>query len=422
MIPTDRPLWGDSAPVVRLVLTVGCVFGIASLYTLRTDRAHMLGVNYRVYHVAAESALAGEDFYAVSPAGFADLYTFLYPPALVLPYLPLSVLSWPAGFAVQTALTVAGGLIATGLLVRAIEARGRTLGWIDVGLIAWFLLASIHAMPSLWYGNVNPLLAAGFVGGFSLLNTGGQRREAAAGALFGVVALVKVFPALVGVYLLRVRAWRAVGGAIATGLGGLVLGALAFGHEKTRSFFVDVLVPRGETDLFVGGYPPGETYYVTVQRPLSHLLWTVWPEAPAAALPVLAAAFLAVPLVICYRDVATHRGRLLAITATCVVTVVFFPAYRLYLVLLYFPLVVLLYSVRDRRVLVPLAVGTLLAGVPARPGRLVAAASGLPEPLATLGTAAATLGTTQLWGLALILGTCCFLALVERDGGRPPTA
>lgn len=418
MTPTDRSLWGDSAPIARIVLTIGCLFGLGSLYTLRIDRGHMLGVNYRVYHVAAEAALAGEDFYAVSPSGFTDFYTFLYPPALVLPYLPLSMLSWPAGFALQTALTVVGGLIATGLVVRAIEARGRTLGWVDVGLIAWFLLASIHATPSLWYGNLNLLLAAGFVGGFFLLDAGGERRETAAGALFGLVALVKVFPALVGVYLLRVRAWRAVGGAIATGLGGLLLGAIAFGPGETRRFFLEVLLPRSDTDLFVGGYPPGETYYVTVQRPLSHLLWTVWPEAPTAVLPALAAAVLAVPLAICYRDVTTRRGRLLAVAATCIATVVLFPSYRLYLVLLYFPLVVLLYSVTDRRALALLAAGALLASVAVRPDALVAAASGLPEPLATLGTVAATLGTTQLWGLALILGACCWLALSEAGPDR----
>jgi len=433
-------------------------------FVLASTPDDRLGVNYYVYHYAAEAVLAGEDFYNAPPPGESDFYTFLYPPITTLVWLPSTLLDPFTAYLLHTAITVVACVAATVAIAAYLERFEVTLGWLDLALVVAFFVLGTHSTGTFNFGNVNLLLAAGIVFGFLAFERG---RETVGGALFGLVALVKVFPALVGLYLLRLRSWRAIGAAIATGGGGLVASAIVFGPRSVYRFFFEVLFPRGDTLSFVGGYEPDDTYYVTIQRPLSHLIWegalprlTIHPDSVALAplLPILAALVLGSVVAYCYVDVESDLDRLVAIHATLVATVVFLPALRWYLVLVFFswisllyvygggpaspergiavlagvavaglaysrfgatiwehwPLVVLaglvavglLYAWYEDPVGVLLVLGGLVAAVTNRPSGMVARAGNYPGPLSTVFEPLFAIATLQLYGLLLTLAAC----------------
>lgn len=397
---------------------------------LAVARSHMLAANYAVYRVAAEAALAGEDFYAVAPERFPE-FTYLYPPISVVAFLPFAFVGLRTGFAVHTALEVGVALALAWVLVRWIE-RTRPLARLDRLLIAGFAVASIHSVPSLVYGQVNlrtallvalglwllerstdepddGSLAVAVGSGPSAARVGSlstpARLETLAGVALAGAALLKVFPAAIGIWLVRRRAWRAVAGAIATGFGGLALGAAVFGLGRTRQYFGHVLLERTDEEAFVGGLDPSATY-VTVARPLSALA----PDLDPTVLSALAVVVVLPPLAYVYTDVRTPIDRLVAAHATLLAIFVALPSYPLYYPLTFATLAPALYLVRDpptRRLLVA---GALLANVVVMGPTLGALVSAAPPPLAgpleTVGFAVLRVASPMLLGCLVMLAGC----------------
>ena len=404
----------------RLVLISGVLFGLAYLaYTFATP-GDEVALDFEVYYFAAEAVLAGGPLYGVSPVG-VDYLVYAYPPLTVLAFLPFTLLSPSAAYAVFTVLALAAGLLAARLLLAYLDRHGRSLDRIDRALVYAFAVLSVHARPSNVYGQVNLPRALAFVGGFAWLDRAAGtpedaapdrgRWESRAGVAFGLAAFVKAFPALVGVWLLRRRAWRAVLAATATGLGGLALGALAFGPDTTLAYLGEALLTRANDDAFAGGLDPGAAY-VTVRRPLS-VLFPGW-----GSFALTAAAFAVVAPVVgaCYArlDTGTLVGRLVGAYATVAGMLAFLPAFPVYHVLLYFPVVPLLYVLDGRAYRVFLA-GTLCWNLSVRIddvgtvlGRVGA------DGLATALAPAFSLATPPLVGLGLMF-LACWLAL--GDGG-----
>jgi hypothetical protein len=414
---TGRPLVSRYYPGAWLVLVVALALGLGSYVSKGeiglfrwaigyTDPVNYMGVNYRVYHVAAEHALAGESFYGVSPPDTVDGYRYLYPPVSVVAFYPFTLVDWTTGYTLMTLLSVLGGAVGTALTVQYVEEMDCPLGWIDVALVFALFALSIHVAATIYFGNINILLGVGFVVGFWAL---ARERDALAGTAFAVPALFKLFPALVGVWLLRDRRWRATAVAIATGIAGIIAGIALFGLDPTVHYFTHVLGERGGSDAFVGGYPIESKYYVTVQRPLSHLIWGLWPSAPYAVLPVSSLVVCTGVLGYFYRDISTRRRRLIAMFATVTVALVVVPSFRLYAPLLFLPFVALLYSwggrTRDRAVFL---LGCLLFASPTRPEYVVDAAESLPGPFADVLTTVGTVATVQLYAFGLMLVGCAW--------------
>lgn len=412
---TDRPLVARRTLGVWLVCLVAAARGAwayANNVALATSAPYLrlpadAGVNYRVFHVAAETARAGGNVYAATPPDAGAFYAYLYPPITVVAYYPFTLVDRGTGHLLLTLLSLAACLAATRAIVRYVEARGVRLGWVDVAGVLGLVVASVVSYGTFYYGNVNLLLAWLFVVGFVALDRDG---DGVAGVAFGLAALWKLFPALVGVWLLRRRAWRAVGAATATGLAGVLAGLLAFGPAVTRRYFLTVVPRRSATAAFVGGYPADATYYVTLQRPLSHLLWSVWPDAPAPALVVLAALVAAGALGVFYRDVATDLERLFALCATVLVVVTVAPSLQWYLALAYLPLVALLFCWRagpGRRLFL---LGVALLFVGGRPDRMVGILEtlGLPGAVETPLVGLASVATLQTYGVVLVLLGCAW--------------
>lgn len=414
---TGRPLVRQYYYGAWLVLVVALAFGLGSyeakpeIGLLRwaignTDPVNYMGVNYHVYHVAAEHALSGEAFYGVSPPDTVDGYRYLYPPVSVLAFYPFTLVDWTTGYVLMTLLSVLAGALGTIFTVQYVEEMGHPLGWVDIALVFALFTLSIHVAATIYFGNINILLGVAFVVGFWAL---ARERDALAGTSFAIPALFKLFPALVGFWLLRDRRWRATGVAIATGIAGLVAGVFLFGLDTTVHYFTHVLGERGGADAFVGGYPIDSKYYVTVQRPFSHLIWGFWSDAPYPVLPLSSMTLCAGVLGYFYRDISTQRRRLIAMFATVTVALVVVPSFRLYAPLLFLPFVALLYSWKgwtpDRVVFL---LGSLLFAVPARPKYVVAAAESLPGPVSGPLITVGTVGTVQLYAFALMLAGCAW--------------
>jgi hypothetical protein len=399
----------------RLVLLTGTLFGIAYLaYTLGT-RPGAVALDFEVYYFAAETVLDGGPLYGVSPVG-VDYLVYAYPPLTVLAFLPFTLLAPFAAYLVFTALNLAAGLLAGRLLLAYLDRHGRVLGGTDRALVYAFVTLSVHAMPSTVFGQVNLPLALAFTAGFVWLDRAAERGggpdgrgESRAGVAFGLAAFLKAFPALVGVWLLRRRAWRAVGAAVAVGLGGLGLGLVLFDPDTSLAYVTEALLPRAGDDAFAGGLDPGAAY-VTVRRPLS-VLFPGW-----GSLALTVAAFLVVAPVVgalyAKLDAGSLVGRLVGAYATVAGILVFLPSFPVYHVLLYFPVLGLLYVLEGRAYRVVVA-GSLLWNLSVRIDDVRA----VLDPLGAEGVAstlrpAVALVTPSLVGLGVMfLG--CWLALGE---------
>lgn len=388
---------------VWLVLGSGTLLGVVVLAYYVFARPATFGLNYRVYHVAAETALSGGNFYAVSPADSS--FQYLYPPVTVLAFVPLAVLGdWPVGYLLLTAVSLAASTLAALYVCRYVAALGHAVPWHERALVAAFLAVSTHTAISLVYGQVNHLLVAAIVLGLvALANDDGHR----AGVLLALPAYLKLVPGVVGLYLLRRRAWRAVGAAVATALGVTLAGFAVFGLAGHRTYLFDALLPRRDAAAFVGGLDPAAEY-VTLRRPLSVVFPTVDPiwytvGAAACLLPVLGAL---------YWRVDTHTDRMVALFGTLAVGILFVPSLLLYYSFLAFPLIVLLYDLPAgpaRRLFVA---GGVLANISFTYGGLRDLLAALPLEGATAETIAAvlrpvlTVGTPVLYGCLLMLAGC----------------
>ncbi|WP_135364505.1 glycosyltransferase family 87 protein [Halosimplex halophilum] len=385
------------------VFATGALLGVAILGNYAVNRPGTFGLNYRVYHVAAEAALAGGDLYAVTPADSG--YHYVYPPAAVLAFLPSALFeSWVPGFLAMTAVSVAASAVAARLLADYVESLGYDVGRLERVLLFSFLLASAHSAPSLGYGQVNHVLTLALVAGFVGL---ARDRETGAGVALAVPAFVKVFPAAVGLWLLRRRAWRAIGAAVGTAASLFGLGLVVFGVDTTRTYVTDALLPQRETADFVGGLPPGKSF-VTLRRPLSVL----FPNADPVWYAVGAAALLAPVLAALYYRPRTVTDRHVAVHGTLVAMVLAFPSLLLYYAYTAFSLVVLLYDLPAGRGRQLFVAGALLANVSLSYGNLRETLWALPvgptarQAILDAALPVLRLGTPVLWGSLLTLAGC----------------
>jgi hypothetical protein len=340
-----------SRRVVRALLGAGIVLGAWNLVVLPLLNPEQLGLAVRVYTVAAEAALAGEPFYELAPPGLPGYY-YIYPPAIMLAFLPYGLLGnyWLA-LGIQTAISVAAGLGLAWLLVRAIERADVDLARLDVGLLGTFCVLSTYTAPTLVNGQVN--LVLGFLIGAGLL-AAERGRSTLGGAALGLAGTVKLFPAVVGAYLLRRRQWRAAGAAIATGLGLLGLGLLVFGIDASVTYVTAVLPSEVQTGALAAD--PLAYDYQTVRRQLAALL----PWLPVGWIPAVGALVVAPLVAATYRHVETAVDRWFAILATLAGALLILPFEPLYYPIFLFPLLPLLYVVPAGRARLLLLVGTAL--------------------------------------------------------------
>lgn len=403
----ERQRW-----LARCVLGVGILFGLGYLCYRTTVTPDGLALDFEIYRAAAAHLWGGEPVYGESPIGVPGL-TYRYPPLLLLWFSLFLGVPPAIGFALHTAVALCLSGVLGWTLIRQVERYGPDLYRLDRALIVGFVAVSPIGAPSLFFGNVNHYMAVAMGLGLVWLDSGKQGR---AGVALALAALPKVFPAAIGIWLLWRRAWRAIAAAVTTGVGCLVAGAVLFGPARTRNYVTHELLPRSTPDVFAGGLPPSSVY-VSLRRPLS----VVVPRATAAEL-ALGAVLLVAPVL--YYTYTRSRGpvdRMVAVLATLSAVLLVVPSYSMYFVLLFYPLLPLLYLL-DRPESTVFATGAVLLTLTLKFDDVVQVLefAGLPIParVAVLAGArtAYTFGTPVLWGTL-----CLLLAGVWRLHGRQET-
>ena len=342
---TDNPSWST-----RLVLLAGIISGLSGILTAPLFSPDQFMVASDVYLHAADALLAGENIYDVTPPDRPGYY-YIYPPIVIVAFVPHALLGTAlASFAIQTLLNVGFAVGIAAVLWRALSRREIALTRVDGTLLVGFALLSAYSAITVVNGQVTLGLAFAFALGFDALE---RNREALAGVAFASAALVKVFPAAIGLWLLRRRATRGIVAAVLTGVGGLVLGLLFLDPEFTVTYFTEVLTGRYEG--FDGAPEPTET-----RDGLQRQLATLFGLSPPYLTP-LSFVLLAPVVLFLYRDVDTDRRRQAAILGTILAVLLFFPLQRLYMSLLIYPLVVLLFVLPAGRPRTVILVGSLVS-------------------------------------------------------------
>lgn len=402
--PSRRGIWA--------ILLFGCIAGISTYIVTPLEQPEQVMLASDVYRHATQSWLAGEGLYNVHPADRPG-YAFLYPPIAVLVFLPHALLwSDTAAYALQTILNIGAALGTTYVIYSALERRGVHVDTRDFVILGGFMLLSSYSAIQFLNGQVNLWLALAIAIGFEAVD---RNRSDLSGVAFAVAALLKVFPAILGLWLLRNRKYRAVGAAIGTGIGGILVGALLFGPELTSTYLFDVLLGRFEGSTY--DEPPRPSDNVDgIHRHLAAL----WPTGGAyhtivglAILgPLAAAAMLQV-------DTRTQRD--VAGLGILIVILLFLPLQPLYFPLIIFPLSMLLYSLRPGIPRNLLILGTLLTFVHLDVDSIVLGLAFIPTPAVVetaLLDAAAVVFTYILpptLGLWLLLITCVLVQFESRD-------
>jgi alpha-1,2-mannosyltransferase len=212
------------APVQRAIAALVVVLLLAYRgYQLVRDRATLpWGYDFSAYWTAGRHLLDGRPIYdaaqlAGSYPGQGE-FLFLNPPALAALVTPLSA-AFPTDFYPAYAIWVGLGLAvfagATFWLARRVTRTGLLPAALSPVVLTGAMLALPAVSGELVNGNVDFFLAGLLVvawWGIARADVAGERW---AGIALGVATLVKVFPALVVLWLLVRGRYRAVGWAIA---------------------------------------------------------------------------------------------------------------------------------------------------------------------------------------------------------------
>lgn len=362
-----------------------------------------VGLATEVYHTAAGALLEGGNPYAVTPPGLSG-YAFLYPPIVLVVLLPYGFISSQAAFLLQTILNFVSTAVLAVLLLRTIEGEGISLETVDQILIVGFTFLSVWSVTNFLNGQVNPFLALGIAVGAILLDRGKDR---VGGVVFALVAIVKLFPALFGAWLLRLRAWRAIIVSLGTGIGLFVLGAVVLGPDLTVTYLTEAL-PREASATSFAGRPDPSAPQLTIRRQLAFLA----PGLSSGFLVAIGAALVAPVVLAASRSVATVTQRLVALQATLLAVLVLFPFEPFYLSLSLFPLVPLLYLLERQPGWRLFLAGMLLLAMPITMSTVSVWVGQLPIPPETatiilaIAESAFAFALPPMYGVWLVLAGC----------------
>ncbi len=319
-----------------MVLVLAILSGVSYAATTAIMTPEQFGLASDVYATAVDSWLGGGELYRVAPPDRPGFF-YLYPPVTVVLFIPHALLGAGLGaYLLQTLLNLIVVLAIFIVLSRALNRRGIELSRLDRGIVLGFIAISPYAMPHFIEGQTTLWLALALVIGFDAID---QNASGVAGGAFALAALIKVFPAALGLWLLRLRLWRGVITAISVG-GGVLVAGLVLMPDLTGQYLTDILLERFEGQSFervgdmthdVGG----------IRRQLAGITGTTGPWMTPVAVAILG------PLVaLAYRRIDTDIHRLAGILATLTAVLLFMPLQPLYMALLFFPVVLLLVTLK----------------------------------------------------------------------------
>lgn len=407
-------MFGSWRQLTRVLLVFGCLAGLSTYLLTPLERPDQVMLATDVYRHATASLLDGGPLYFEHPPDRPG-YGFLYPPVAALAFLPhVLVGSNLAAFLLQTVLNVGAALGTVAIVVRALRRRDVDLEALDVGLLGAFMIFSTYGAIQFLNGQINLWLAFFLALGFDAVD---RDRSRIAGAWFALAALFKVFPAIVGLWLLRRRDWTAIVAAVGTGLGGLVVGALVFGPELTATYLGDVLLGRFEGSTYDGRPVPTDSVD-GVHRQLA----AIWPGG-AGFHSVVGLVLVGGLLVGALSGIRTTTERDAAALATLVAILLYLPVQPLYFPLITFPLFMLLFAELPRLPRRLLLLGTVLTLIHVEQEAvemtlsLAAIPASVADPIASVSALIFTFILPPTLGLWVLLITC---VVIQYDVSLPP--
>lgn len=205
------------SPSERIILVVFILLGLFLVH-----KAYVQSQDFRVFYTAARRLLAGEEIYRFTDGA----NPFKYWPGFAYLMVPVALLPVTLAQTVWAVLNVAALYASLGLVIGPLFSVRRYQIALGATVLTLQPLTD-HFMD----GQINLLLLAMILAGFTLIGRGG--RQAAGGTtLIVVAAAVKLYPLLFLVMLPLKRAWRQVivAGAVAGAL--LALPVLFGGLES----------------------------------------------------------------------------------------------------------------------------------------------------------------------------------------------
>jgi len=365
----------EPSPLERGTLLFGLLTGIFGVVLAVSEFSKDPQLDFHAYYFAGQKVLRGEDFVgtALHEGTFLTVKEYVYPPITAPVFVPYGLFpSWEFPYVLNILLLSAVFFLLARLTIRFVESHGRSMARTDRWFVAGFFLLSGHSVLGLYRGNVDPIILLLLASGFLALE---RNEQVTGGVLWATAALFKLFPAFLGVYLLYRRTYRAIGAALVTGVGLMLLGVLVFGVDAHVEFFEFILNERSRKGLFEGGLDLNERMF-TLRRPLSQVL-----PLSGNQLIVVATALAAPVVAYLYWAAESALDRAVAFLGTMLVLLItIVPSTLNYVVYLYFPLVALLYLAEDRRTKRLYAVGLVLVSLPLFPEHIVAFVDALSLP------------------------------------------
>ncbi|WP_026369261.1 glycosyltransferase family 87 protein [Kallotenue papyrolyticum] len=338
---------------------------------------------------------------------FEQPFENFHPPFTAVLVLPLTLLPYPVAVLLWSGICLALYLGCSRLVLRDCELRFPALpAWLLLGAaLCWYPVQAHLALGQLSLPVVASLLA-----GWALLR---RQRDGWAGALIGLATLIKMFPGLLGLYLLLTRRWRALISMGATVLVGYGLCLALAGWDDVARYHQSVMARNVEV------YGPAllnASLTGVAQRLFTEGRW-VEPVVVAPPLARLVVALLAVPLlgsiVLLARHPQPDTRRDLGFAITCVAALLLSPlTWQHSFVLLWLPLALLWCAQPEdrrarRRWRAAWFAALALISLPDIEIARALMSWSLPYRLpwyAALPLLAPTIGLCLIWGLCLALG------------------
>lgn len=277
-----------------LVLVAALVVAFRLIQFVGLTREVQWGYDFSFYWTAGLHLLNGEPIY--SAAQLAGPYApqgqdgFLYPPPFAVAAIPLAAL-FPTDYrAAAWVWTALGALILVGSVLAL--WRSESLGDrfpVLAGRGRWLLVAAAFAFPpvvgELVLGNVHLVLLGLLTLAWLGIRRGDRLGEWVAGIAIGVAAIVKVFPALLLLWFVLTRRYRAAAG-ILLGAAAVALVTLTFtGIEPWLQYptvLANLSAPSDTTDTLaptvwlagVSGFTVARILVTVVG--LAIVAWTAW--------------------------------------------------------------------------------------------------------------------------------------------------
>jgi len=254
------------------------------------------GYDFHAYANAAQRLLDGQPLYDPSVDVAGPFAIYLYPPPFAVAFIPFAILGDQAGLYAWTALLIGSTVAAIALLPLSTPLR-----WLMLLLagLDWPVLYSIKL------GQVGPILLLLFVLGWRWLD-----RPIGLGTTIGIGTLIKVQPALIGVWAVLTR--RPMAAAVGAGIVIVavvvtlpLVGVSAWSDYVTllRTISEPVTTPHNFTVgafLYQAGVSPATAnlvqWVVVVATLVVVLVATVWLEAEGSYVVAVVATQLVSPL------------------------------------------------------------------------------------------------------------------------------